>query len=186
MTRPFKDLDPAPPSGQVTATGTRAFLHGIFGVGPVKGATLYDLWGEDAMAILLDSPSKIIEAVGSKRTTNTLRKSIRSIGLWHRMFDWFTSPLATDQWMRYAVDDAHVDWSLTVDKMCVMGSRLRLSRYPDRLWDWMDEYGATFHRFEYDIREGEVVCGSYMGRTIYLHDGSWTDRQQCLYGLSIR
>jgi hypothetical protein len=182
------------PTGKVIATGTRAFLHGIFGVGPVKGAMLYDLWGEDAMRVLLDKPTKVVEGVGSARMTNTLTRSIRSIGLWNGMVADFTRPLGGRHWSQLVADyearrrrgeEVEEHWLERVDMKCIVGARLARSRFPDRLWDWEDELQSVFHRFEYDVGRGEVVCGVFKGREIYLHVGSWDEnRGGCLYGMS--
>jgi hypothetical protein len=159
------------------AEGTRAFLQGIFGVGPTKATRLIDFLGDDAMRSLIDKPDWLVVVLPpAKEMTPTLQRSLQSVGLWHTLVNDLTHPLPLLKVWRARGEE----WIEPLEAQLVLGRRLRESPLPDRIWEHVvDHLGSVQCRFEYRLGGatlGGGLHGVWTGDRIWIGPGLWNHR----------
>jgi hypothetical protein len=136
--------------------GTRAFLQGIYGIGPEKAKSVSWALGPNAMQRLMRDPMTLAEALGSSKHSyaklpSTIKHGVDCMDLWADLIQGITTPASIAEVPALTGCDTSGPQMFTnMDCLIGLGMRLRQSLHPDegRL-ERINREGALWYRFLY-------------------------------------
>ncbi|MAF11544.1 hypothetical protein CMK11_13930 [Candidatus Poribacteria bacterium] len=135
---------------------TRAFLQGIYGIGPEKAKTVSYALGPNAMERLIGSPMTLAQALGYSKTSykglpDSVRRSVECVDLWADLVAEIIRPVRIAEVPR--LTGCHAGDAVMFRQMdCLigLGKRLRHSLIPDEeSFGPVHRQGASRYQFVY-------------------------------------